>query len=214
MSNIIFDVGLHKTGSSSRQHFFKKYLTKKGFDVILNSFDMKTHINLDKKTIVSAEGLSGMSHSPFEKFENRIEIIWKLSRCYPDAKIILVLRDKQDWMKSAFNQYSYSCFAFSWKNFWLQYDKRLLDWELYINYLKSLFKEVYVCNFEQLKSNPYLFYKGMCDFIGVDMPLDFKNIKRNIKKPTYKIIVLQYIDFIFKSKRLHTVISHFIKRIN
>lgn len=186
MSNIIFDIGLMKTGTTSRQRFFSELK-----DIIyIDYFDIKTRIPItDKTVVVSYEFLSGDSCNPNSTLEERLEIAWKLSKCYPNAKIIICLRNKEGWLKSAYNQWCWSSYAYTWNEYKEKYPISLLYWDKYINYLETLFGRwnVYIASFEEMKKDSYKFYKGLCNFIGCEMPNKFKSYNLN-HSPSKKII--------------------------
>ena len=164
---IFIHVGLHKTGTT----FLQREIFPK--------------LQSDKIRIISNEALSGIPHQPvhhadglgyFERYQLADYIHFR----FPDARIIVGLREKKSWVFSCYCQYvktgGFLCFD-DWRRdvFYEKY----LDFDGYVDYLRSCFPSVYVYYFEDLQRDVNSFVKGLCDFIGVDVPV-FENRFYNV----------------------------------
>ena len=106
-NKIILHLGLHKTGTTYLQ---RRIFNQKNINLITNPNYAITnwHIEPNKINILSMEALSlSMPHSKEQKRTkcNREEILDHLKKLFPDAKIILGIRNKQSWLKSCYNEY-------------------------------------------------------------------------------------------------------------
>jgi hypothetical protein len=98
----------------------------------------------------------------------------RIHKIYPNAKIILVIRRKKDWLKSLYNHY---CRVKTRNNIdsfekWKKnvFDEEDLEFEKYIDCLEKLFSSVLVLHYEDLRDDPDKFIAKICDFIGVKTP--------------------------------------------
>jgi len=203
-TEIVIHIGLHKTGTTFLQtEVFPKipninYQTK---------VDLATKVVPGKINLFSDENLDGGSYRLFNTVEQRYTILENLHKLYPKAKIILCIRDKNTWFKSAYKQYIVAYKSCSFEEYKQRLDKGFLDFDTYIKELDKLwFDNVYVCHFEDLQKNPKQFVKGICDFIGVEPP-EFEN------KTVYKgitdnqVLFIKVFDTIFPSRVLHFILS-------
>lgn len=181
MAKVIIHVGLHKTGTTFLQkEIFPKLKGVKFFD----KKDINFNIDLseEKINLISSEQLSGSPHD-LTPSVNKYKIADRLHGAFPEAGIIVVFRDKQDWVKSVYGQYIKS---FGVEDFETWYNnifkKEELDFEKYKRCLTDLFKHVLVCQYEDLKTDPDGFVKKICDFIGTEVP-NYKNREWNVRKP-------------------------------
>ena len=141
--------------------------------------DIRMILRKDKINLISSELLSG--HPLRRDFgADRFEIADRLHRLFPDASIIVGFRKKDSWVRSLYSLYVKNGGILDFDNFYNSvFDKNSLEFEEYLDYLHSLFKSIYVYNFEDLKKNSEKFVKKMCDFIGVEVPI-FNNRPRNV----------------------------------
>jgi hypothetical protein len=179
MTNIVLHLGLHKTGTSFLQaEIFPKI---KNVNIPRNgAFRYGTKIDENKLNIISDEELSVNPHLPPYHFQylgpnQRFVIAERLNLLFPKAKIILGIREKNSWLRSVYSQYVKGGGIHNYDNFIKNvFDKDFLNFEKYIQHLKTLFKDVLIYHFEDLKKDPNNFVKNICDFIGVDVP-SFEN---------------------------------------
>ena len=101
---IIFHIGLHKTGTTFLQRYvFPKLKNVNLFCTDGRPFNGIEDLEKDKINLISIENLSG---SPFSSNEfTRYTIMEELAKLYPNAKIIVTFRNKNSWLKSLYSQY-------------------------------------------------------------------------------------------------------------
>jgi len=148
-------------------------------EVYIPNFMMNIKVPKDRITILSCEGLSG--HPGFNFNEcNREKIAKRLHTLFPYAKIILVTRKEDAWVRSLYKQYV-NMGGSSPYDKWRQnnFDERYLDFEGYIKYLRNIFDEVLVLDFQSLKDNPHEFIKNICDFMNVNVP-NYQLVSENV----------------------------------
>jgi hypothetical protein len=208
---IVIHVGLHKTGTTFLQkEVFPKlgdinYIEEVGLDISLVS---------DKLNLISNENLDGGSYRLFNKAEKRFAIANNLKKLFPDAKIVLCLRNKESWLKSAWKQYVIAYKSYSFSEYRETLDPHFLDHEKYVRHLKGLFREVHVCWFEDLVSNPQDFVKELCFFMKVQVPenIDYSK-KHNTGITDTQIQFIRLYDKLFPSKLMHLLLSLTIKLV-
>jgi len=177
--SIFIHVGLPKTGTT--------FLQRKVFPKMDVNFICKENlatVNLSKKiNLISDEELS----FKIDMFGiNKYEVADRIHKLFPDAKIIVVFRDKESWLKSMYNQYLKSFYRpympfEKYKEIMIKMGA--FDFKKYEDYLKTLFPEVLVLQFEDMKKDIYGFVSKICDFVGVDMPeFDPKPINVSLNK--------------------------------
>lgn len=177
MSKIVIHLGLHKTGTSFLQAEVFQRIKNVNYIGMLR---YGTKIYDNKLNIISDEELSVNPHLPpchgnYLDSEQRTVIAKRLHSIFPEAKIILGIRNKDTWLRSVYSQYVKGGGVHNFDSFVSNvFDHHFLDFESYIDCLKGLFNEVLIYRFEDLKQDPNSFVSNICDFIGVDAP-PFKN---------------------------------------
>lgn len=170
-------MGLHKTGTTFLQEEIFSKIKNVNY---IGEFKFGSKIYKDKLNIISDEKLSVEPHLPpshidYINCNQRFVIAKRLHSIFPDAKIILGIRNKDSWLSSVYSQYVKGGGTHNFDDFRDNiFDKRFLDFESYIECLKDLFKKVLIYHLEQLKLNPNGFVKNICDFLEIEFPL-FEN---------------------------------------
>lgn len=189
--DIVLHVGLHKTATTFLQEevFPKLDETKVNFINLTGQTNADTvlGISLDcnRINLISREGFSGFPYEIEKDYPSmtatmRERIAVNLYKMFPHARVIIGVRDKEDWLHSLFRQHAkMKPNLASFKEFRKRFDDRYLDFEGYISLLEVLFKDVYVYKFETLKEDYQEFTDGICKFIGVDTPDDVENVVYN-----------------------------------
>jgi len=202
-TKIVIHIGLHKTGTT--------FLQTQVFPKILNinyqtKVDLTTKVEEGKINLFSDENLDGGSYRLFNTVEQRYTILENLHKLYPNAKIILCIRDKDQWLKSAYKQYVVAYKSCSFEEYKRRLDVRFTHYQVYINEIKKYFDAIYICNFEHLKKNPKKFVENICEFIGVQTPeFENKTVYKGITDGQVKFI--RVFDTIFPSRVLHFILS-------
>ena len=192
---LIIHVGFPKTGTT--------FLQKNVFPNIKNvnfirrpNFEIKIMPN--KVNIISDESLCR-----FPIDDNKVDgftVAQYLKTLFPNAKIIVGIRDKKSYSISLYNQYVKEGYAYSYDRWYKETNMDNFDFKPYINYLKNLFSDVYVYNFEDLKSDTMKLIKKLCVFIEVDVP-EFNNKTVNPSLTEKQLILTRFFNKFFKNKR-------------
>jgi len=208
MRELYIHVGLPKTGTT----FLQEEIFKKMKNIrYIRDLDITSYVLDDRKTIISHENLAGVSNpSPAS---HRFIIADYLHKLFPDAKIIVGIRDKDSWLYSLYSQHIRNGGSLSFEEFLAKFDKRCLDFEEYISYLKSLFSEVYVYRFEDLIRNKAEFVKKLCDFIGEPVPR-YKDKKRRVSLKSYQLKTIRFINKTITNDLVKRVVLYVINRVS
>jgi len=181
---IIIHVGLPKAGSSFLQRNVFPYMNNINLLCPKHSkYGSNDHFALigdlipNKINIISNENFYGNVYN-IEQYDNQYNIARRLHLLYSNAKVIVVFRNKKDWIESLTAQFMSNPFRSNllkpfdlyFVEFLEIFDNQYLDFKTYEKFLKKLFKEVLVLQFEDLKKNPDRFVRNISDFIGVDFP--------------------------------------------
>jgi len=98
----------------------------------------------------------------------------KLKKRFPNAKIIIVIRERKSWVLSIYNQYVKEGGKYSFRKWWKKkFDIQFLDTVL-MYYVTTIFDDVLILHMDDLKSGKFV--KKLCDFIGVPVP-KYRNIR-------------------------------------
>lgn len=169
-------LGLHRTGTTFLQH---KVFPRLNDIMFFKELTFKTLICKSRKNLVSNEDLSGTPFNPNSNPNDRFMIADNIFKVYPEAKIILGLREKNSWMKSLYNQYLKIGGTSSFNQFKNEeFNKKYLDFNQYVEFLKDTFDDVFIYHFEDLKQNNERVVKDLCSFLHVNVP-SYKNRRYN-----------------------------------
>lgn len=193
---ITLQIGPCKTGTTFLQHDIFEKIPELNvvYDVLW------ANLKDDKKNIICDEHLAGAPYYPGE-FEKRFIVADNLKAMYPDAKIILGYREEESWVKSMYVEYVRQGGVLYLDDFYEQCcDKRFFNgFDGYVKYLKSLFSEIHICKFKQLREDPHKFVEGVCSFLGVDVP-DFNSTPRNMSYSDFQANLVRSHNMFFKSR--------------
>ena len=194
---IIIHLGLHKTGTTFLQR--NVFPFSKEINYIYGDKLRNLNIVEDKVNVLSGEWLSGTPHEP-EPVSRRYELAYSLSILFPNAKILLVLRNKDDWVNSIYKQYVLSGGKEKKKKF-VEYifDDGYLKFVEYIFYLKDLFNDVKIMYYEDLKNNPNKFLSDLFSFLRVKN-FRVKNIGVNVSYSDRQIEIIRLLNIFIPNK--------------
>jgi hypothetical protein len=190
--DVYLHIGLHKTGTT--------FLQREVFPKMNINFIHKTNknkIDKNKKNLLSNEDLCG---NPFKEdlFDRKI-ILHGLKALYPNAKIIVGLREKESITKSLYSQWVKNGGVEKYPFF----RKKILsspkfDYDKLINLLNGIFgsKNVYIYKFEELRDNPKKSIDGICKFMKEDTP-DFEIKQHNVAWSKKQIFLCRNFNKIF-----------------
>ena len=147
-------VGLHKTGTSWLQ------------------YEVFPRIN---KNIISNELFSGR---PFRLTiddiidTNEREYYAKLLReKYGDVKILLGLRNPDTLIPSLYSQYLKGGGTMGyrlWRN--IGFNPKYISYQRYVDFLRTIFSDVKIYHYEEIKDNKELFINELCEWLGCPVP--------------------------------------------
>jgi hypothetical protein len=208
-TKVFIHVGLHKTGTTFLQNEVFPKIPGINYH---QKIDLTTVVEPNKINLFSDENLDGGSYRLFNTVQQRYAILENLKLIFPDAKIIICLREKGSWLRSAWKQYTLSYYGYSILEYCKRLDPQFYDFDGYVSKIKELFGEdnVLVIDFEYLCEFPKNFVGEICDFIGVPVPV-FENKKTYESLSDNQINKIILFDTIFRSKTLHFVLSLFIR---
>jgi len=193
---IYLHLGLHKTGTSFLQaQVFPKIeeLDVKNKHKFI--YDISTESNKSKILFTEEDYSVSMPHKR-HKFECT-EALVNFKKIYPDAKIIVGFRNKEDWLRSCYSQYVFTFGGYlSFEKYLQKYEKDILNFEEYLQEIRRLWTEVFVYQFEELKKNPDVLIKKLCDFMNCSVP-EYENKRYNISMNKNQIFFLRLINRIF-----------------
>ena len=205
-TQIFIHVGIHKTGTT----FLQKEVFPKiaGINYVFR-VGLDTTIVPGKINLLSDENLDGGSYRLFNS-KSRYDIAINLHKMYPSAKIIICIRSEFDWLKSAWKQYTLSYYGYSFGEYCYRLGNARVETDGYIIFLRTLFDDVLVCDFEDLKKDPKAFVKRICDFMGVEAP-EFENKKYYQSITDGQAAFIVFYDKIFRSKTMHFLLSLLVR---
>jgi len=179
MKEVYIHVGLPRTATTFLQN---EVFPKLKLNYLLY-LPLKGNI-VDGKNLISDESLAGYSYIIGSNNASNKDIAKRLHDLYPKAKIIVVFREKNKWLKSFYKQFLVESerrkLVKNYEDWYAKvYGDKFLEFKEYENYLKELFDDVLVLHFEEFKKDHKKFVKNICDFIGVKVP-EYKIKKVNI----------------------------------
>jgi len=166
MNEVIIHVGFPRTGTTYLQ---EQVFSKLNVCFIRSMFFTDWFRCRRKKTIISHESLS--LHRYDSSAEEKFAVADALKRIFPNAKIIIGIRNPQSWIRSLYSQYIREGGTKTFDEFYKNFDKQHLDFDRYISHLRSLFDQVFVYRFEDFKRDKYRIIKEICDFIDEPVPV-------------------------------------------
>jgi len=189
--NIVLHLGLHKTGSTFLQRNVFPYIRDVNL-VFVNPLTHKIKLKKGCVNLISREGLSGKPH--FSRSDTRFSLADGLKKLFPIAKVLLVIRDKKTWCRSLYSQYIKSGGYKSYSRWYdMVFNKDFLNFKKYVDYLRSLWDDVLVLDFELLKKSTRDFVKQIAVFIGVDH-IDFVDRVVGKRLKGYNLLLLRFLN--------------------
>lgn len=226
--DIVLHIGIQRTGTTFLQHNifskikeinlvnFYRYqgiklniLGRKNIQKILSNiekYDVDTvnkelykYLQNNKINLISNENIyCGM----YTKDDDRFGKIDKIKNIFPTARILIGTRNEKDLLLSWYNKYIVNGGTLSLQDFKRKIiNLNKFDYEPYIKYLLKLFKKnkIYVYRYEDMGKDINSHVKGICDFIGVDVP-EFTLERKNIGYSLWQLKVSRFVNNLFRSK--------------
>lgn len=173
-SEVYIHIGLPKTGTTFLQHLIFPMLRDVNYlETNTNIKNFINNYNLKNQFLISSESLSGNPFSGywFRDFKNNIV---KVKKLFPDASIILGVREHKSLIKSLFNQYLHEGGTKDFTRFFNQandekyfFERADLSYKLRIELIEEYFENVYCFSFEEFKVDFESFFRKFGRFLGV-----------------------------------------------
>jgi len=217
-TEVIIHVGMHKTGTTFiQEEIFQRVASRDPLNEInyMETFDISNHIEEGKINIISDENLDGGSYRLSSNHKRRNTIAHNLAKLYPDAKVIVCIRNQKTWIRSAYKQFvlGYGAKDHSFKDYVRDIDAEVLDFVGYTKLLEDLFPSVHVCHFEDLVENPAGFIMNICKFIGIDYPIGVNYRRKNVAISDKQVSTIRKISRFLRLKELYFPVSVLIKLV-
>lgn len=203
----IFHIGMQRTGTTFFQYevfpmLNIRYITPSFFFKYgsLGTLAEFYRYILTEDTLISNENIYA---DMWNKEDTRFERLEVLNKLFPDAKIILGVRDRESLKKSWYKKSIASGAVWTFEEFLQSINLKLFDYEVYIERLMEMFQDVYVYKYEDFRENPGKVVKKMCDFMGLETPKIEKeayNRKWNIGYTQKQIKFARIINKLFKTR--------------
>jgi len=168
--DVVLHLGLSKTGTTFLQKNVFPYLDGvRFFDN--GEFKINSVLHGDKVNLISDETFS----NDYLWFDNagRFEVADRLYRLFPGAKVILFVRDVEGFKRSMYKEYVLwggSLGFDSWVKWCLLSNPGIFDFGKYVEYLRGLFDQVLVVDYDDFKADNRLVIGRVCGFMGVPVP--------------------------------------------
>ncbi|MDD3492740.1 MAG: sulfotransferase [Candidatus Thermoplasmatota archaeon] len=172
---------------------------------------LNIQLHPDKPTLVSSEELT--RHNFVDRSEASMATIAdRIHKVFPEARIILTLRNKEDWLQSLYKHYQRDWDGRLPYNRWLVeiFDDDDLQFERYVEHLRDLFPEVLVLRYEKLQQEPEAFVEDICNFIGVELP-NFDVVWENVSFPDRQLNFLRSLEKLGLPNVVVEVVYRFFK---
>ena len=195
---VVFHLGLHKTGTSFLQKNIFPYLENVCFidRPYFNHPYFDIELDKEKINVISGERYSGVPHLLMKN--SRFIIAKNLKILFPDARIIIGIRETQSWLGSCYTEaVKQGCF-FSYNEWFEKLDSSYLEIDEYIIFLKELFPEVFIYNMEDFIRNKSGVIENMCNFIGCSVP-DYRDEIINMRLSKTQLKTFKYLNRFLKS---------------
>lgn len=191
-------VGMARTGSSFLQknvfpHFEGVHLVK-GREITHGFHD-------NVKNLLSSESLSN-GDILRQKFATRETIAFRLQQLFPDANIIVVTREPESFIHSAYSIYLKDgghLTEEAWRRDCIKRNPDAFNFEKYVDHLKELFPRVLHLEYEDFKRDNHWGIIRICDFMDIPVP-DYQVEQVNMSLPDSVKPHWRRVNQIFKDK--------------
>jgi len=194
LKKVFIHLGLHKTATSFLQmeifpklkditYYFKPDILSTNFsgDKILISYEELSH------TRIQPNNPSSLNYN--------YEMANKLSVLFPDADIIIGIRDKDSWIKSMYSRFLLEGSKLSFSKFCSSLNPDYINQDNYVKFLKDKFRRVYIYNFKDMVKYPKKIVTELCEFMDIDIP-NFENKTYNISFSNNQKKVLRFMNIV------------------
>lgn len=168
------------------------------------------------KLAISHERLSGQ---PQMGYIDSRPIADRIAATYPNAKILIVIREQRDMMLSVYKQhvmrFGKNTFDHMWRERTIREQRRpgptydMFEYHLMIGYYQKLFgsDRVLVLPFEMLKEDAVGFVGDIQKFAGLPAPTDVPRERDNIALAAAAVSVVRYVNIAFRMVGIGTAFA-------
>lgn len=150
-----------------------QFSPKRAQEILVNSIKSNKSQSASKTIIISSEDLAG---HPYSGAYNREEIAKRISQAFPEAKILITIRNQYDAIYSIYNTmvrlgYLGKINDMLNEEFWIRpgFNKSFFDYykiyQLYLDFYKK--ENILLLSKEELSDNPVEYTNKLCDFLLV-----------------------------------------------
>jgi hypothetical protein len=209
MANVIFHLGMHKTGTTWLQHQLFPDLDgvevkrTKSIDEIAGLIKRSAASNDCSHTIILSEVLSGSTSPRREPGSSNAMLKQNLERIAalaPNKRIIIGFREHRSWLQSAFShQKAKKSFDMSLPDYVNLYAGDDLLWCRKLDLIEERFPSIFPFLFEELLQSPHVLLEDLCRFIGTPTPPNLDELLRRRENVVPRSEVGQRVSRIFKA---------------
>jgi hypothetical protein len=166
--------------------------------------------------VISHERLSGQ---PQMGYIDSRPIADRIAATYPNAKILIVIREQRDMMLSVYKQhimrFGKNTFDHMWRERTIREKRRpgptydMFEYHLMIGYYQKLFgaDRVLVLPFEMLKKDAVGFVGEIQKFAGLPAPADIPTSRDNVALPGAAVKVVRVVNILFRMVGIGTAFA-------
>jgi hypothetical protein len=174
-------------------------------DFFQGCYQQFTDASDPRQVVISQENMVG---SPFTGGRGTLITARRLKAIFPDARIIICLREQRSMINSLYRQYIQAGGAMSIKRFLtlraptaVHFAWEYLRYDAVLDHYSELFgrESIHICLFEELQGNPQGFLDSLFDFIGVDrLPVPPASA-RNVGVSTPSLLLMRLLNRFVRS---------------
>jgi sulfotransferase family protein len=166
--------------------------------------------------VISHERLSGQ---PQMGYIDSRPIADRIAATYPNAKILIVIREQRDMMLSVYKQhimrFGKNTFDHMWRERTIREQRRpgptydMFEYHLMIGYYQKLFgaDRVLVLPFEMLKQDAVAFVGEIQKFAGLPAPTEVPSSRDNVALAAAAVSIVRYVNILFRMVGIGTVFA-------
>lgn len=132
---------------------------------------------------------------------SKLSELIKLKKHFPDAKIIVGIREYESWMRSTYAQTIKTGWTHTFEQYTAKHENVTIPPGIYAEYVKRHWDDVFVYTFEDLKRMPELIVSDMCAFMQVETP-KFSQASVNVSLTGRQLKYWRYINIILRGEFL------------
>jgi hypothetical protein len=195
MTEVVFHIGLHKTGTTWFQNQFFPRL--EGVEVVHTRHLSRVTVPAGSSTtlIVSHAGLSGtLSNKPPGNSQLLTDNLRLIAELVPDPAIIIGFREHVSWLHAAYSNKAKKTWGMSPKNYVRDFSLDDLSWSTKLRTIKQSSRAVFPFLYEELLWNPHALIDDLCKFLGKAPPANLDQLLNIRENPSPRTPVGQFVS--------------------